>query len=86
MEDCDESQLSKQTSEYSTNIQSELSMFSQMIIDDEGTIIDVHIILKKYQSKTDGDFQLVIISEIDVMSKMVTRSLFGNINASRNSA
>ena len=46
-------------------------MFTTILVDDE-TKIDMFVKLKKFQTKTDGVFSLIVFSEVDVMNKNIT--------------
>lgn len=50
---------------------SESSMFTTLTLDSE-TKIDMYAKLKKFQTKTDGMFNLITLAEIDVTNKVVT--------------
>jgi hypothetical protein len=46
-------------------------MFTTLLIDQD-TKIDMYIKLKKFQTKTDGVFNLITLAEVDVTNKVVT--------------
>jgi len=50
----------------------EESMFTSIVIDEEGRQLDMFIKCKKFNTKTDGSYTLVILAEIDPFLKVVT--------------
>ena len=58
-------------SQKKSNTLAEHSMFTTLQVDDE-TKIDIFIKLKKFNSTSDGQFSLVVLSEVDTASRMIT--------------
>ena len=50
----------------------EESMFTSLLIDDEGTSLDVFVKCKKFNTKTDGKYTLFVLAQIDPFLKSVT--------------